>query len=131
MNKFLLPAIVAAAIYLFAKKKSTTSPGTSDTTGGSSDLGQNYFLQMSSILESDPVWTQKTFPANFYEYVTNDYTQQQAGKPRTPEYAYGLPGSFMSVLDAWASAMGISEETHTHLWNLYSAYRQQLAKQNL
>lgn len=89
------------------------------------------FKQLSAVVESDPVFKTKPFPSDFYDAVVKDYTNIKKGNPRTPTYSEGKPAAFMSVLDAWKDAMGISKQTHEEAWGIYGNYLNQVAKSKL
>lgn len=121
MKKILPLLVIGFLLYSFTKKKAPAGINPSTPEGKA-------FEDLSKTIEADPVFTEAGFPADFYEAVKTEYAQQQAGTPRTPDYAFGLPGAFMSVADAWQSAMKFSEATHAQLWAIYSKYRQDIAK---
>jgi hypothetical protein len=99
-------------------------------------LEQKIFDRLSQIIEADPVFKTKSFPANFYEAVQDEYNDFKSGVPgRYNDDAnyktFGLPGAFMGVADAWQSAMGFNEDTHRQLWDVYGQYRNELAKSKM
>lgn len=114
------------------------------STARPTQLEKDTFNVLLSTLQADPWFAKQSnriFPADFFDAVQTDYARQLDGYPRTPDYAAGLPGSFMSVSDAWFVPLipypalfpnwtGITPQTHDQLWSIYSAYRQKAALQN-
>ena len=92
------------------------------TLHGSNDENVT-FQNLATILENDSIWKTKKFPEDFYIAVNEEYQNILAGKPRTPDYHYGKPGAFMSMADAWQSAMGYGDTTHAQLWQVYDEFR--------
>lgn len=120
----------------------TGSDTASTTTTGPSQLEKDTYATLLSILQADPWIQRRVFPGDFFDAVQQDYVRQLDGYPRTPDYAAGLPGSFMSVSDAWFVPVtpypslfpnwtGITPQTHDALWSTYSAFRSKFALQNL
>jgi hypothetical protein len=115
--------------YLHTKKEKDVNPAPApapdpvvEEKAIEENLESKTFDEMSKVLEADPVWSNHVFPADFYPAVKTDYDNIKAGNPRAPNYNYGKPGAFMSVVDAWKDAMGIAPATHEQLWKVYSAY---------
>ena len=118
-----------------ANTLAATNPAASVTSSlavTQASLEKDVFNKMSKTLEADAGWKTHGFPGNFYEYVKTDYEQNKAGKPRTETYKYGLPGSFMSVADAWwPDDKIVTKATHEELWRQYSDYIGQVQKASL
>lgn len=134
----ILLAAVGAGVFLWWKNKKQKQaelpalPSDNKSLPAPSEsLEDKTFSDMSAVLEADPVWKNNPFPGDFYPAVLADYKNVTAGSPRTPTYDYGKVGSFMSVVDAWMGAMGISKDTHDKLWAMYGSYMAQYTKSKL
>lgn len=115
-----------------------TGTDTAATAAGPSQLEKDTLTVLLSTLQADPFFTLpvQPFPGDFMDAVLKDYQNQLDGYPRTPDYAYGLPGSFMSVADAWwpyprpfnpLFPGTITTDTHSKLWSMYDAFRTKYA----
>lgn len=93
---------------------------------------QATYNQLLAILQADPVFKEKSFPANFYNAVQDELNDFLSGKPGRYNDAEvyknaGLPGAFMGVADAWQSAMGFNETTHSALWQIFTQWKSTVA----
>lgn len=91
------------------------------------------YQQLLTALQADPVFAEKTFPADFEQAVADQYSDYQAGIPgRYNDAAIyknaDIPGAFMAVADAWQSAIGYGADTHNQLWTIFSQWKNQVAQ---
>lgn len=127
---WIIPAGIAAALILL-KKKTALPPGPAGQTVDPPE--QTIYDQLAAIIEADPVFTTKSFPANFYDAVKTEFQAPGTYNVNSsfPYSAKGWPGAFMAVADAWKSEMAYSEETHQKLWSVFSKWAALKPKQNL
>lgn len=90
------------------------------------------YNQLLQILQADPIFKEKVFPADFATAVQQENNDFLSGKPGTYNNAdvyknCGLPGAFMGVADAWQNAIGFNETTHSALWQIFSQWKTYVA----
>ena len=110
-----------------------TAPGPAQLFDFTDPAEKSMYDSLRQTIEADPVFTSKSFPVDFYPAVQQQYLYE-IGEPggycynASPVYVgSGVPGAFMAVADAWQTAMGFNETTHTALWNLFSQWKTSIA----
>lgn len=138
-------SVTAFTIWYFVKKQKESKQPSKDTTVPSvqtqepsvenpviettnSNSEEDTFAKLSEILKSDPAYSKKPFPSDFFPAIQlqlNDYKAGQAGRYNAADIykGSGKVGAFMAVSDAWQTALGYSDDTHEKLWDAFNDYR--------